>query len=54
MDADVDRRTVGLFTLDTFNVDDVLLTINLHYFADLLALVMSTNNLNELNTMSCV
>ena len=52
MDADVDWRTVSLFTLDTFNVDNVFLTINLHHFADLLALVVSTHDLKEFNNMS--
>lgn len=41
---------VGLFPLDTFNVDDKLLSVDLDHFADCIALVVTTNNLQRLCT----
>lgn len=41
----MDCGSVGLFSLDTLNVDDVLLPVDLHHFANLLAFVVSTDNL---------
>ena len=43
----MDCGSVSLFPLHAFNVDDVLLPVDLHYFADLLAFVVSTDNLFE-------
>lgn len=45
VDADVDRGSVGLLSLHTLDVDDVLLPVDLHHFANLLAFVVSTDNL---------
>lgn len=45
VDANMDCGSVGLFSLDTLNVDDILLPVDLHNFADLLAFVVSTDNL---------
>lgn len=45
VDADMDCGSVGLLSLHTLDVDDVLFPVDLHYFADLLAFVVSTDNL---------
>lgn len=45
VNPNMDRSSVGLFSLHTLNVDDVLLPVDLYYFANLLALVVSTDNL---------
>lgn len=45
MDADMDSCAVGLLTLHTLNVDDVLLPVDLDNFANLLAFVVSPDNL---------
>ena len=45
MDADIDGRAVRLFTLDTLNVDDVLLAVHLDDLADLLTLVVTPYHL---------
>lgn len=45
VDANMDCGSVGLFSLDTLNVDDILLPVDLHHFANLLAFVVSTDNL---------
>ena len=41
----MDCGSVGLLSLNTLDVDDVLLPVDLHDFADLLAFVVSTDNL---------
>lgn len=41
----MDCGSIGLFSLDALNVDDILLPVDLHHFANLLAFVMSTDNL---------
>lgn len=41
----MDCGSIGLLSLNTLDVDDVLLPVDLHYFADLLAFVVSTDNL---------
>lgn len=41
----MDCGSIGLLSLDTLDVDDVLLPVDLHNFADLLAFVVSTDNL---------
>lgn len=45
----MDCGSIGLFSLHTLNVDNVLLPVDLHYFADLLAFVVSTDNLLSTN-----
>lgn len=45
VNSDMDCGSIGLFSLHTLNVDDILLPVDLHYFADLLAFVVSTDNL---------
>lgn len=45
VDADMDCGSVGLLSLHTLDVDDVLLSVDLHHFANLLAFVVSTDNL---------
>lgn len=45
VDSDMDCGSIGLFSLHTLNVDDILLPVDLHYFADLLAFVVSTDDL---------
>lgn len=45
VDADMDCGSVGLLSLHTLDVDDVLLPVDLHHFANLLAFVVSTDNL---------
>lgn len=45
VDADMDCGSVGLLSLHTLDVDDILFPVDLHYFADLLAFVVSTDNL---------
>lgn len=54
VDADMDCGSVGLFSLHALDVDDVLLPVNLHHFADLLAFVVSTNNLKVQSINSSV
>lgn len=46
MDAHVHRRTVGLLPLNPLNVDHILLAVDLHHLAHLLALVVSAHHLN--------
>lgn len=41
----MDCGSVGLLSLHTLDVDDVLFPVDLDHFADLLAFVVSTNNL---------
>lgn len=41
----MDSGAVSFFTLHTFNVDDVFLSVHLDNFANLLAFVMSTYDL---------
>lgn len=45
VDANMDCGSIGLLSLDTLNVDDVLLPVDLHHFANLLAFVVSADNL---------
>lgn len=42
----MDCGSVGLLSLNTLDVDDVLLPVDLHNFADLLAFVVSADNLD--------
>jgi len=46
MDANVDCCPVDLLTLNTLDVDDKLLTVDLNDLANLLAFVMTSNNLH--------
>lgn len=48
----MDRGSIGLLSLHTLNVDDVLLSVDLHHFANLLTFVVSTDNLFVNNTQS--
>lgn len=41
----MDCGSIGLLSLNTLDVDDVLLPVDLHHFANLLAFVVSTDNL---------
>lgn len=41
----MDCGSIGLLSLHTLNVDDVLLPVDLHNLADLLAFVVSTDHL---------
>lgn len=45
VDADMDCCSIGLLSLHTLDVDDILLPVDLDYFANLLAFVVSTDNL---------
>lgn len=45
MDADMDCGSVGLLSLHTLDVDDILLPVDLHHLADLLPFIVSTDNL---------
>lgn len=45
VNSNMDCSSIGLFSLHTLNIDDILLPVDLYYFANLLALVVSTNNL---------
>lgn len=47
MDPHVHSGAVGLLTLHALNVDDVLLPVHLHHFADLLPFVMTPDDLNK-------
>lgn len=51
VDADMDCGSVGLLSLHALNVDDVLFPVDLHNFPNLLAFVMSTDNLFGDNTI---
>lgn len=55
VDANMDCGSIGLLSLDTLNVDDVLLPVDLHHFANLLAFVVSADNLfvNETTVKEC-
>ena len=46
MDSNVNRCTIGLFTLDAFNVNTEFLAVTLDNLANLLAFVVTTYNLN--------
>lgn len=50
MDANMDRGSISLLSLNTLDVDDVLLPVDLHHFANLLAFVVSTDDLFVNNT----
>lgn len=50
VDANMDRGSIGLLSLNTLDVDDILLPVDLHHFANLLAFVVSTDNLFVKNT----
>ena len=45
MDADVDLSAIGFLTLDSLNVNHILLPVALHYFAYLLTLVVTPGDL---------
>lgn len=45
MEANVDCGAIGLLTLYTLDVNHILLPVDLHNFADLLAFVVSPDNL---------
>ena len=45
MDANRNCSSISLFTLDPLNVDHELFAVALSHFANLLTLVMSSNNL---------
>ncbi len=45
VNADMHGGSVGFLPLDPLDVDDELLTVDLHHFADLLTLVVTTDNL---------
>lgn len=42
----MDCGSVGLLSLHTLNIDDILFPVDLDHFANLLALVVSTNDLD--------
>ena len=46
VNSDVDRSTISLFPLYTFNVHAELFAVALNNLADLLTLVMASDNLN--------
>lgn len=46
VDAHVDVGAVRVLTLNLLNVDDELLTVGLHYLANLVALVVATDHLH--------
>ena len=46
MNSDVDGGTISLLPLDTLNVDAELFTVALNNLADLLTLVVASDNLN--------
>ena len=45
MNTNINGGTVGFFTLNTFNIDNIFGTINTDNFAKLCSFEMSTNNL---------
>ena len=45
VDTDMDCGSIGLFSLHALDVDDVLLPVDLHHFANLLAFVVSADHL---------
>ena len=47
MNANRDCGTIGLLTLDPLNVDHEFLSVAVDHFANLLALVVSANNLMQ-------
>merc|ERR1711872_201374 len=46
VDAHIDCSSVGLLSLDALDVNHELLSVHLHYLADLLALEVTTHHLN--------
>lgn len=49
MDADWSICSIGLFTLDTFDVNYEFLSVHLHNFTNCVALVVTTDNLHRNN-----
>lgn len=47
MDSDIDVGSVGFLSLDSFNVNNELFAVHLHNFTDLVAFVMSADDLKE-------
>ena len=47
MDANIDGGSVSLLPLDSLNVDTELLPVTLDYLPDLLAFVVTADNLRE-------
>ena len=50
MNANWNSSSISLLTLDPLNVDHELFTVALDDFANLLALVVATNNLYKYNS----
>jgi len=49
MDSYIYCRTIHFLTLDSLNVNYILLAIDLHNLANLLAFVVTSNNLRDTN-----
>jgi hypothetical protein len=47
VNSDVNVRSVGLLALDSFDIHDKLLTVDLHDLADLVAFVVTANDLKR-------
>ena len=47
MDTDVNGGTISLVSVDSFDVDNELFTVNLYHLAHLLSLEVSSHNLME-------
>ena len=50
MDSNIYCRTVHFLPLDSFDVNNILLAINLDDLANLLALIVTSNNLRNTST----
>jgi len=46
MDSNMDWRAVCFFPLDSFNMDNVLFSVHLNYFSDLLTFEVTSHNLH--------
>lgn len=47
MDTDINVGTISFLSLNSFNVDDEFLSVDLDDLSDLVSLIMSTNNLKS-------
>lgn len=54
MDADWSICSIGLFTLDAFDVNYKFLSVDLHHFSNCVTLVMTTDNLKQQTTKNSI
>ena len=52
MNSHINRSTISFFPLDPFDVNNILGSVTLNHFTNLLSLVVTTNNLIKLNNIN--